>query len=79
MTFASSDWEHPGAKTWMSTPFYSFASGKLTYECTYNNTTNRTILTGDSAQTDEMCMAVGYFFPADNAKWCFDGQGPIDV
>jgi hypothetical protein len=73
VVFASDDWEHPGAKAWMTTPFYQFtgASPKLTYECTYNNPTNNTIKTGDSAQTDEMCMATGYYFPATKATICY--------
>jgi len=70
--FMSTDWEHPGAATFMTPDtFFTFASGKLTYECTYNNPTNRTIQTGDSAQTDEMCMATGYFFPGTGPKFCY--------
>lgn len=72
VVFSSTDWEHPGVKSWMTTPFYTFASGKLTYECTYDNPTNRTITTGDSAQTDEMCMATGYYFPATKPRICYN-------
>lgn len=74
VVFASDDWEHPGAKAWMTNPFYTFASGQLTYECTYNNPTNRTITTGDSAATDEMCMASGYVFPATKATICYNNN-----
>jgi hypothetical protein len=71
--FESFDWEHPGAKTFMTPDkFFTFSSGKLTYECTYNNPTNRTITTGDSADTDEMCMASGYFFPATKPVFCYN-------
>jgi len=62
--FDSTSWEHPGAKTWDTAPFYSFTSGKLTYQCEYLNPNNYGIRTGDSAVTDEMCMAIGYYFPA---------------
>ena len=72
VVFASDDWEHPGAQAWMTSPFYTFDTGKLTYECTYNNPTNRTITTGDSAATDEMCMASGYIFPATKATICYN-------
>jgi hypothetical protein len=75
--FMSTDWEHPKASTWMASPFYEFASGKVTYRCTYNNPTNRVITDGDSAATDEMCMASGYFFPATKALICYDGNGPF--
>jgi hypothetical protein len=65
--FSTTDWEHPGAKNWMTTPFYTFTSPTLTWECTYNNTGSNaamTVVAGPSAATNEMCMAVGYFFPA---------------
>jgi hypothetical protein len=62
--FDSTSWEHPGATKWNTPPFYMFASGKLTYQCEYSNPNNYRIVTGDSAASDEMCMAVGYYFPA---------------
>jgi len=74
MVFSSTEWEHPGAKTWMSTPFYSFTSG-ITYRCTYNNSSGRTITSGDSAATDEMCMASGYYFPATKSIQCLNSLG----
>jgi hypothetical protein len=80
MVFSSTDWEHPGAKSWMATPFYKFASNKMTYECTYDNVGDNAALTiesGPSAVTNEMCMGTGYFFPATAAKFCIDNQGPI--
>ena len=37
--FTSTDWEHPGASMFMTpSEFYTFNTGKLTYECTYDNT-----------------------------------------
>jgi hypothetical protein len=72
VVFESDQWEHPGAKAWMTSPFYQFSTGKLTYECQYKNDTNRTITDGDSAQTDEMCMATGYIFPASKATICYN-------
>ena len=77
VVFSSTDWEHPGAQSWMTTPFYTFASGKLTYSCTYTNPTTRVITDGSSAQTDEMCMATGYMFPASSAKFCYTNMGPF--
>lgn len=74
VVFSSDNWEEPGAKAWMSTPFYTFNSGKITYECTYNNNTGRTITSGDSAATDEMCMATGYIFPATKPTICLNSS-----
>jgi len=72
MVFQSSDWEHPGQKTWGADPFFRFSSGKLTYHCDYFQSEYDLVVEGPSAQTNEMCMAVGYFFPADGPKFCVD-------
>lgn len=72
MLFSSSDWEHPGARTFADEPFYSFSSGKLGYQCDYENPTARRIYDGDSAVTEEMCMAIGYFFPATRPTLCIN-------
>lgn len=80
VAFTSTDWEQPGAQTWMSPAFYTFPSNALTYECTYDNAgtnVDRTITTGDSAKVDESCMAIGYFFPATKPLICFNGLGPF--
>jgi hypothetical protein len=61
MVFESINWEHPGAKTWDATPFYAFKD-KLNYACHYKNDLDQVVTEGPSAQTNEMCMAVGYFF-----------------
>ncbi len=71
--FVSNDWEHPGNIAFVAPQFYEFSSGKLTWECTYNNTADnasRTIRAGQSAKTDEMCMATGYYFPAIGPRGC---------
>jgi hypothetical protein len=65
----STDWEHPAVKDWMSNPFYTFASNKVSWTCTYNNPNSTAINEGSSAQTNEMCMATGYFFPATGPKF----------
>src|SRR5262249_31394192 len=64
MVFDSTSWDQPGARNWNSTPFFPFTTGMLTYQCEYLNPNNRTIVDGDSPATDEMCMTVGYYFPA---------------
>jgi hypothetical protein len=71
MIYESTDWEHPIAKRW-DAPFYQFSTGKLTYECSYLNPTSQPIRTGESAQSDEMCMASGYYFPATKPIFCYN-------
>lgn len=71
----STDWQHPTIKNYLTDAptwkFYQF-NGSLTYKCDYINDLNQPVSTGDSAATDEMCMAVGYFFPATQPVWCLN-------
>jgi len=69
--FDSTSWAHPGIATWGTPSFYSFTSGKLSYQCEYLNPTTNEIKTGDTAATDEMCMAIGYYFPSDGTAGHF--------
>ena len=64
MVFETRNWAMPGTSSWPVTPFYTFKSGTLFYQCEYSNPTSRTIMTGDNAAMDEQCMTTGYFFPA---------------
>jgi hypothetical protein len=73
VAFQSDNWEHPGAGTWMDAPFYSFSSGKLTSECTWSNPGTTDVHQGDSANTEEMCMESGYYFPATKTTICYNG------
>jgi len=65
------DWEHATVNRY-SEPFLQFASGKLQYRCTYHNTTDQPLTTGESALTNEMCMAVGLYFPASRDTYCLN-------
>jgi hypothetical protein len=74
--YHSESWEHPAdindrIDAWMQEPHYQF-SGQLRYHCDYVNDLNQPVSSGDSAATDEMCMAVGYHFPATEPTFCFD-------
>jgi hypothetical protein len=64
MVFETRSWELPGKSSWPVSPFYTFKSGTLFYQCEYSNPTDRTIKTGDNPAMDELCMTIGYFFPA---------------
>ena len=61
----------PPSGTW-DTPYYQFTSGKLDYRCEYTNTTNQPLRFGESAIANEMCMAVGVYFPAHGDTYCFN-------
>jgi hypothetical protein len=72
MVQTSTDSSDPTVTLWPTSPFYTFASGALSYTCNYLNLTSNEIVSGPSALTNEMCMAIGYFFPATGSKVCFD-------
>ena len=67
MLVDTTDWAHATISNW-SNPFLTFAPGEqLYYSCSYRNDTNMTITVGESAEANEMCMAIGYYFPAGTA------------
>jgi len=67
----STDWEKPTLVSWQATPFLTFKAGeKFRYSCSYQNDRNQIVTVGNSAELNEMCMAVTYFFPASAAGTC---------
>jgi hypothetical protein len=69
----TTDWGHAQITNWGAPSFMTFAPGEqLHYECTYQNSTANTITVGESAATNEMCMAVGYYFPATGDVFCLN-------
>ncbi len=58
------DWEHPGIGSWTSAPYLTVQSGdSFTYSCAYSNTSSTAVTVGETAASNEMCMAVTYWFP----------------
>jgi len=64
MLFDSVSWANPGNTSWSAPGFYMFTSGMFTYQCEYKNPTNHSIMNGNLADRDEMCVAIGFYFPA---------------
>lgn len=60
----TADWAHPSVVEWQGPSFYQFSSGRMTFECDYFNPTAATVEYGGSARTNEMCVGIGYYFPA---------------
>jgi hypothetical protein len=73
MLVETEDWEHPVIADWTDDPHFQFGA-QLTYHCEYYNFSDAPVRTGNSAQSDEMCMAVGYFFPAQGPVFCLDSM-----
>jgi hypothetical protein len=65
------DWEHPPTMLWDEPDFLTFGAGeKFHYECQYQNDLDQIVTVGNSADVNEMCMAISYFFPASAAGSC---------
>jgi hypothetical protein len=67
----TTDWEKPDLRSYQAAPFLTFKTGeKFHYSCSYQNDRNLPTTVGNSADTNEMCMAVTYFFPASATGSC---------
>jgi hypothetical protein len=71
MVFDNVNWQNPDPTSWDTAPFFSFASQKMSYQCEYANPNGYRIQTGDDAAINEMCVTVGYYFPAEDSTGHF--------
>lgn len=64
----TTDWEHPDVALWGAPDFLTVKSGDtFTYSCSYSNSGTSPVTVGETAASNEMCMAIGYYFPAGTA------------
>ncbi len=62
---SGTDWEHPGVAQWLAPSFLTTKLGdSFTYSCAYTNTDSTPVTVGETAASNEMCMAIGYYYPA---------------
>lgn len=74
MILENTDWEHPKTEAY-DAPYLTLAPGEeIYYQCTYRNDGDTVIHDGQSAATNEMCMAIGYYFPASRTTVCIDSM-----
>jgi hypothetical protein len=67
----STNWDVPEDKSWVDPPYLTFATGeKFHYSCQYMNDLDQVVTAGPSANTNEMCMAITYYFPASAGGSC---------
>ena len=72
MIYKTDNWDHPEQTLWNSSPFFTFASGKVTTICKYVNdgdNANSYITPGNDSAHAEMCMMTSYYFPGTGAKF----------
>jgi hypothetical protein len=61
----TTDWEAPDVGLWYAPNFLTVNAGdSFTYSCAYTNTGSQAVTVGETAAFNEMCMAIGYYFPA---------------
>ena len=65
----TTDWEAPDVGLWYGPDFLTVKQGdSFSYSCTYANTGAAPVTVGETAASNEMCMAIGYYFPAGGAS-----------
>lgn len=62
------DWEHPTVETYAPEYLTLGDDEELAYTCRFLNTLGETLVDGESAVNEEMCMAIGWYFPANGAN-----------
>jgi hypothetical protein len=64
MLYVEPDWSEPQPSIYPYDPAITIKSGStITFSCDFNNDTDKTITYGDSAQTNEMCIFHGMYWP----------------
>jgi hypothetical protein len=64
----TTDWQNPDVGLWNAPNFLTVQSGdSFSYSCAYTNTGPIAVTVGETAANNEMCMAIGYFFPTGTA------------
>ena len=68
------DWQWNEPKTVYADPTFSVPSGGgFRFSCEWNNTTDRQVRFGESAN-QEMCFFWAYYYPSQGAKVCFHSK-----
>jgi hypothetical protein len=72
MLYRSTDWQHPPFLQYPDDAPLTFAAGEgFRWVCTFNNNTSSYVKFGQSAQTNEMCILWGYYYPSQGFRVIF--------
>jgi hypothetical protein len=64
----TTDWQNPDVGLWTAPSFLTVHDGdSFTYSCSYSNPGTQPVTVGETAQSNEKCMSVSYYFPAATA------------
>jgi hypothetical protein len=74
--YTEKDWSEPQPREYPSNPPVTLHAGtNVTFSCDYQNDTDATFTYGNSAQTNEMCILHGMYYPkAEMGQGCFGGN-----
>ena len=65
--YEASTWSEPPTKTY--DPPIALADGtKLSWKCQFQNDTGSHLVFGESADTNEMCVLTGFYYPAPGGQ-----------
>lgn len=67
LVYETESWDEP-ENAIFDPPMPIAKDDTITYWCDYENTSDGTLTFGDSAETDEMCILSGRYFPADDGE-----------
>lgn len=70
------DWTQPSNASFGPPAFKTFASA-MTTKCTYFNSESNALTFGEDEDHNEICVGIGYFFPAVRPATCLNGSGPL--
>jgi hypothetical protein len=74
--YETTQWDEPQPNTYDPAVLLN-PGDKITWTCTYNNSTGQTLTFGDSAATNEMCIFTGRFYSSPTgADLECQAQGP---
>jgi hypothetical protein len=71
------DWDEPHPRSYPYSPPATLHAGThITFSCDYNNPTSRTLTFGQSAETNEMCILHGMYWPrmTSSGELCTGGK-----
>lgn len=73
--YTTTDWEEPLPRNFGADGGLIHAGSTITYTCDFANDTANPVVAGASADTNEMCMFVGMYWPRQDQamEWCYDG------
>ena len=73
--YAEDDWSEPAPREFLDPAVALSKGSRITFTCEYANDTNRVLTFGNSAETNEMCILHGMYWPrmTSGAERCIGG------